>query len=434
MKKTIFACLTYILILVLLCTIFGCCSKEDHSLGFKNIIENQDEYINKEEWMTPNLSGWSCVEVANILDNIGQVYEIILVNNEDANVNVIIEQYPAEGEILKKDEVLQLKVNKYYTKSNSITVLYSFINPIAEIGKWVYFTDGMSLFKSCNDFKSCEKIYSLSNINGSIVSIMPKENEIFFIIDYGRFEYSLCSVETGATNHKEIYKSAGLMGCLTLGDTIYLFDGDMNIISYNLMKNEINIIDPEFRSYSFLQLSGYRYYIETGQAKNSLELCSQSIDDNSVTVLVDLEKNLATDVCIFNDDLYYICYSKSDDDKLFNFNELLYKYDLHLKEKILIAEIGTNQGAADQNQLFVWRGSMIVANEDRIIKINSKDNSFEDLRIVRPEGDINSHSILCGNYIYQYIPYREINKLCNGRYNLLTEEYEEFNWDDVKSR
>lgn len=421
----------FLLILLIIGLLFsvGCNAYETNSLDFAKIINNQEEYIDQESWKLPKFTGWSCVEVAHVLDNIGQKYEIIFIDDEDANVNVVTEQYPAGGEKVQKDEVLKLEVNNYYASSNAITAFKSFINPIAEMGGWVYFTDGRSLYKSCNDFDKCEKIYSLDNSNGRIVTIIPRENEIFFIMDYRKFDYRLCSVKIGCENHREIYEPRVLMGCHALGDTIYLLDGDMNIISYDIKQNEIDIVASEFRTYSYLQHSGHRYYMLTGESK--FKLCDQNVENQSITVLTELGNNLATDICFFKNDLYYICYSKNNNDDFFYIDEWLYKYDLNTKKNTLIKKVGANQGAADQNQLFYWRGSMVVANEDRIIKINIEDDSYEEIKILRPEGDMYSHSILCGNYIYQYIPYGETNKLCKGRYNLLTEEYEEFDWDEV---
>jgi hypothetical protein len=118
-------------------------------------------------------------------------------------------------------------------------------------------------------------------------------------------------------------------------------------------------------------------------------------------------------------------YSRTDNE---NLDEWLYKYNLDTKEKILIEKLSSNKIAADQNQLFYWQDSVFVANEERIIKINPEDDSYDDISIVRPEWNLYSHSILCGNYIYYYVPYGEVNMLCDGRYNLITKEYEDFDW------
>ena len=431
MRKGIVIGVICVITLMFLCTFISCSSNENKGIEIKDLFtdKDMDNLVNASSWIVPDFYGWSCAEVTNVLDQIGQKYEVVFISDENANVNAIIGQVPDCGEKIQKNEVLQLSVNNYYAKSNAITILYSYKNPIAEIGKWIYFTDGTSIYKSYNDFKTCEKIYSLNSQEESIVSIVPRENVVFYLVKKG-IECSIYSINTDGINNHKIYGPEFCVDFYTEGDKLFMLFGDMNSVCYDLTKNEMNVRDFKFQTYSYLQHDGYRYYVKAGGTEGTFSLCRYNIEDNSETILFESEKNMATDVCIFKNNIYYICYSKNNNDNILNIDEWLYKYDIDNGKNTLIKKIGFNQATADNNQLFVWAGNLIVANADRIIKVNLDNEICEEVKINRPKKiEQGSYSILCGNYIYQYMPTTDKKIFVNGRYNLLTDKYEEFDWN-----
>lgn len=418
--------------MMLLCTFISCSSSDNKGIDIDGFFSDKDytEYVNVKSWIVPDLTGYSCAEVTNVLDKIGQKYEVIFNYDENENVNAITGQDPACGGKVQKDKSLKLSVNNYYAKSNSITVLYSYNNPIAETGKCIYFTDGTSIYKSCDDYKSCEKIYSLKNSQKSIVSIIPRD-EVFFLVK-DSFEFSIYAINTDGKDNRMIYGPEYCMDFYASGDDLYMLSGDV-LICYNIPRNQINVTDSEFQSYSYLQYNRDRYYIKAGETKGRFSMHKYNTEDNSDTTLFESDKNIATDVCLFNNSIYYICYSNNNNDPILCIDEWLYKYDLNTGENTLIEKIGDDQFVADNNQLFVWAGRLIVANADRIIKVDLKNNTCENVKTNRPEKLDYAYSIICGNYVYNYSYQLEDgrNVFFNGRYNLLTDEYEDFDWKKI---
>jgi len=422
MRKSLI-CFIIFVTMIFSCFFVSCSSKENNNIDFIELVKKEADYMYTESWKVPDFTGWSCAEVTNVLDEIGQKYEITFVNDENANNNAITGQYPSQGGIVKKNEKIQLKVNNYYAKSNSIRFFYSYMNPIAETGKWIFFTDGSSIYRSCNDFNYCEKIYNNEDNNEKIVSIIPRENEIIFLVQNKSSDFSIYSINTDGKEYRKIFEPEGCMDLFSSGDTLNIFYGVLR--QYNIKENEIKDTDLIIPSFSFMQYESYRYYINSKGDKGPYLLCKQNIEGGSVTTLIESDKQILN-LCLYDNNLYYVSVERNSS---FTYDEWLYKFDLKLNENTLIKKINSNTSVS--NYMCVWGNSLVLTNDNSVLKVNIKDNN--EITINRPSNiDQVSYCILCGNYIYQCLAYPNSGMaLLDGRYNLFTDKYEEFDWQSI---
>ena len=154
-------------------------------------------------------------------------------------------------------------------------------------------------------------------------------------------------------------------------------------------------------------------------------LARKNLSNMQEEILIETEGSIFS-FCLYDDVLYYV-YVEDD-------TEWLYKFDIETKENVAIIEVTTKLNYNYSNKLYIWNEHVIVVNTDRIIKVDIKTNRAKEIKIRIPDKSIFTvSSIICGNYIYVFDESVEehVIVLLDGRYNLLTEEYEEFDWDEV---
>lgn len=106
------------------------------------------EIIGEGTWVLPDMTGWSCAEIAYALHNIGQSYEIEYIEDESYNANAVIAHYPQCGQEVSKSDKITLEVNNYTVIDNIYSRIKLNYNQICEIGEWIYSIRDNSIYRS----------------------------------------------------------------------------------------------------------------------------------------------------------------------------------------------------------------------------------------------------------------------------------------------
>lgn len=430
MKKLIFK----ITALMILLAATGCNANENAELSdVKSLFEGkyENELLETDSWLLPDFTGWSCLEVAHALNDVGQKYSIIFKDDEDMGLNVVMEQSPNCGERVKKDETIKLFVNGYHAKRGPTELLYNHVCPIAEYDQWVYFTDFSNIYKSGDNFATAKKIFSLNDIDANdekILAVIPKADTIYFIV--GEFFCgSLCSIMNDGTKFKRIIENEKIVDYFTTGDSIQLYNlMDNRLTSFNVSTGEITKTNYDYISLLLIQHADHLYYFYF--AENSTILMDQKLNDTAKTRLIEFEKQkVVTNMCLYNNSIYYTYYNYKDESNSVA-DRWLCKYDLQSGKGSDIKKLRSNKFLVGSYIIFTWRDWLYIANEYELYKFDSRDKMIKRVFNWKFTGYYSHYGQVCGNYLYLYEPFGD-NRLCNLRYNLLTDKYERFNWDAI---
>lgn len=73
----------------------------------------KEDIVEDGTWTLPDMTGWSCAEIAYALSNIGQPYKIEFVEDSSKRSNIVVQQFPESGQDVSKNEIITLKTNSY---------------------------------------------------------------------------------------------------------------------------------------------------------------------------------------------------------------------------------------------------------------------------------------------------------------------------------
>lgn len=388
--------------------------------------------IGEGTWILPDMTNWSCAEVAYALHNIGQSYEIEYVDDIRYRANMVVEHFPKCGQVVSKNDVIKLRVNQYYSTDNIYKNSVINYGIVTEIGEWIYFVEDGNIYRSRIDGTEKEKIYQNTNGNFNILSVLGRSNNLYCVMNqiYDLDKSLIVSISLDDFKAKTIAEMSFCTQSKIIGDFLYL-TGD-KIYYYDTKNEELNVFSDN--NLNFNVFDDYIYYVEQKTFKKQRYDCimrKKFIKTGESEEIICVDGDI-TNISILGDDLYYIEHNRLDEKD----SERFMKFNLTNKGCKQILQKPAIQYIREY-EINMWHDNIILftnggklylynVNSEKVSEIETPDR----IKMFKESEDLllECYSVI-GNYAMFY--YTKSSKLFSiynypYRYNLLTGEREEF--------
>jgi len=402
-------------------------AKDERILFFNTMAthtpqENLEDF--DDEWTLPDMTGWSCAEIACALKNVDQPYEVRFIEDYAMRHNLVVKHEPAAGETVSRNEAIVLYANSAFTSESSAALYKHSDLVITECGEWVYFTADSNepcIFRTHIDFSDIEVIYKLNSGNyTNFFVLIAKENYIYFQEKITEYQSELKKISSDGNEVLTLIEDVKRSLLLH----IYMDKLYTSYYVLNLKTNKIEILDNSSSiTWLFTSFNGKSYFYE-----NVEDDVTNTYTGNIYLFNIDEIKHYGEPIlaisgyinCTKVDETnLYVIYSSQDDE------EVIIAYDLDKQIEYPLANV-YNQGLSGitMDSIVVFRDSFYVLGNDIFDnKYDIVSKERESITIATMSDytyDATPSSIICGNYLINTTYFRNTESM----FNMTTFEYE----------
>lgn len=404
----------------------------------------KEDIIGEGTWKLPDMTGWSCAEIAYALNNIGQPYRIEFVDDSSKRSNIVVEQFPKSGQEVSKNEVITLKTNSFSAGDNLYSSVYFLFSKYAEVGEWLYYADDNKIYKSRIDGSEKTLFYEYEKDDKFIVSMLGRSNYLYFVLSESNKDFSeerkfyIQSMNLKDLSIKEIYRKDLFCNFKVYDSKMYITEADTYVL---------DLESGDFRLYrkkqaDYIVYKDFEYYFDT----ESSTLIKKNLDGSNEEILISTTGSIKDLVAIGN----YIYYRELKPTEYYEsvvlrVDEYLMRYDLETTETKVLNKLSKDAYSLGDYIISYWNDCVLATgmfgnsfkydvSTEKETKIYPADYLNNTLLEGNKYFAVDSFSI-CGNYIYYIVGCFDEEYSClfttglyEYRYNIMTDELEEFNF------